>query len=297
MEPFIWVVNYGFMQGKGELFKSMQKKSNLPLVSVIVPFYNEEKHIEQCLQTLKKQTYSKVQLIAVDDGSTDSSRKIAKKYVDILLVQKHQGPGVARNKAAKIAKGKILIFADADMYFDKNYIKMLIKPILHKKAVATFTNEEYVANGKNIWSKCYQIDNGMSPENRIRTCESKMKKFRAIIKKSFFKTKGYSVNTGYGEDDVLDSYLSIVAKGAICYHFNPDSLSDVFFSARWVGRSSYIYFSFINLLRYSFINSLVISFKKVMNGAPIFFFLYKTIFDFGITNGILNKNKKRGYAK
>ncbi|HSD98716.1 MAG TPA: glycosyltransferase family 2 protein [Patescibacteria group bacterium] len=275
----------------------MQKKSNLPLVSVIVPFYNEEKHIEQCLQTLKKQTYSKVQLIAVDDGSTDSSRKIAKKYVDILLVQKHQGPGVARNKAARVAKGEILIFADADMYFDINYIKMLLKPIFEKKAIATFTNEEYVANTENFWAKCFQIDNGIPLKNRIRTRETRIKKFRAITKSGFFKTKGYGTDTGYGEDNVLDKRESVAAKGAICFHYNPDSLSDVFLSARWVGRSKFLSPSLRNLLKYSLLNSIRLSFKIVAKGGPFTFFIYKFVFDFGVFEGILRKNKEGGYSK
>ncbi|HEX7042355.1 MAG TPA: glycosyltransferase family 2 protein [Patescibacteria group bacterium] len=276
----------------------MQKKNNLPLVSVIVPFYNEEKHIEQCLQTLKKQTYSKVQLIAVDDGSTDSSRKIAKKYVDILLVQKHQGPGVARNKAAKIAKGKILIFADADMYFDKNYIKMLIKPILHKKAVATFTNEEYLANYDNTWVKCSNIDNNVEKEFRNKKLGTSSVA-RAVEKKFFTKIGGMKPEFGYGDDHLfLDiAYKAISVKKAVCYHYSPETLSEVFEQARWIGRSPSISKRKYNLFRYSIINSIIISLRKTLAGATIKFFIYKAVFDFGIICGILFSKKNNNYAK
>lgn len=274
----------------------MQNKK-LPLVTVIVPFYNEEKHIEQCFQTLRIQTYSNIEIIAIDDGSTDNSRKIAKKYVDILLKQKHQGPGVARNKAARIAKGKILVFADADMYFDENYIKMLVKPIIEKKAFATFTNEEKLANRNNIWVKCGNIDNQIPSKLRFRKSTMSFVA-RAILKKLFIKLGGMKPHLGYRDDHLFvdTDYRAIPTKSAICYHFNPSTLMEVYFSARWNGKSPAISTHKINLLRFSIINSFIISFQKILKGAPLDFLIYKIFFDFGIFTGIL-LSKCNNYAK
>ena len=99
------------------------------LVSVIIPAYNEEGDIELCLKSLKNQSRKKIEVIVVDDGSTDRTVEIVKEHKVKLLKQNHGGPGAARNRGAKQAKGEILIFIDADMHFPKDYIKNLIAPI------------------------------------------------------------------------------------------------------------------------------------------------------------------------
>lgn len=275
----------------------MQLNNNKTLISVIVVAYNEAKHVEECLISIKNQSYPYIELIVVDDGSTDGTRDIAIKYADLYLSQNHKGPGLARNLGAKYAKGKILVFIDADMYLSNDYVKNIIKPILENKSNATFTKEEYVANIENIWSKCFQIDNNLHGLNRIKYKKIFAKKFRAIKKETFVKNNGYLINVGYGEDEVLKRAESIVAPNAICFHYNPDTLLDVYISARWMGRSKYVKRTYKNIFRYSFLNSLSISYKKINHGAPFLFVIYKLVFDFGILMGILNKKKEEGYAK
>ena len=83
-------------------------KDNLPLVSVIVPVYNVEKYLEKCVDSILSQTYKNIELILVDDGSTDGSYDVISGYVseNIRVVKKENG-GVssARNAGIKIAKG------------------------------------------------------------------------------------------------------------------------------------------------------------------------------------------------
>lgn len=282
-----------------EVYKSMQlKNKKTPLVSVIVPAYNEEKHIEECLVSIKNQTYSKIELIFVDDGSTDSTKKIAKKYTDILLTQKHQGPGAAKNNAVKNASGDILIFIDADMYLDNKFIEKIIAPIIKEKAWGTSTNEEYLANEDNIWVKCGNIDNNIPKGKRFR---SAMFSFaaRAINRNLFLKLNGMNPLLGYRDDQIFlgTQYKAYMVKGAVCYHYNPDTLLDVYSSAMWIGRNPILSNDIRNLFRYSVINSAINSLRKVKSGAPIFFICYKYVFDFGIFCGILTRRFKKNYAK
>ncbi len=269
------------------------------LVTVIVPAYNEERHIEECLASIKTQTHPSIELIVVDDGSTDNTKKIAKKYADVFLEQKHQGPGVARNKGAKVAKGGVLVFVDADMYLDKNYVKNIIKPIVESKAVATFTEREHVANLENVWSKCFMIDNNLLEGSRVPKNSLPVSTVSRAIKKDFFlKRGGYNSSLGYADDHFFsqkEKLRAVEAKDVICYHYNPSTLKEVFVSARWVGRS--IQGNANSFLKYSIINSLRISFKKISNGAPRLFLFYKLAFDFGIFSGMLNKNAKQNYSK
>ena len=276
----------------------MQSKNKKVLVSVIVPAYNEERTLEKCLTSIQEQTYRNIELIVVDDGSKDGTSRIAKKYADIFLVQKHEGPGIARNKAAKIAKGEILVFIDADIYLDKDYVKDIINPILNDNAIATYTTEEYIANSKNIWSRCYTIDHDLKNNKKNVESLDQKNRFRAISKSYFLKKGGYNISLGYNDDNFLTEEIkSIFAEGAKCYHDNPDNLYDVYISSRWIGRSPMFMISIRNLLRYSIINSIRISFRKILRGAPIEFALYKIIYDFGILMGMFTKSKNNNFAK
>lgn len=266
-----------------------------PLVSIIVPAYNEEKTIGACLASIEAQSYKPLEVIVVDDGSTDNTLRIVGNYVDSVYSQEHLGTAEARNLGVKKAKGEILVFIDADMALDKEYVSCITKPILQKKAEATFTKEEYVANEKNIWSKCFMIDNDLLNGSRIsQKYPNRTNKFRAITKELFNKSSGYLTNYGYGEDTFLRNNVAMNAEGAICYHYNPDTLQDVFFSARWIGRSKNMRKNFENILKYSIINSFKIGIEKILAGAPKRFMLYKITFDLGILIGIL---KKGNYAK
>lgn len=100
------------------------------LVSVIVPVYNNEKYIRKCIQSLQKQTLSDIEIIVINDGSTDDSPNIVKKLMDKdprirLIEQKNQGVSVARNKGVQRAKGYYLTFVDGDDYLRTDYLDCL----------------------------------------------------------------------------------------------------------------------------------------------------------------------------
>src|SRR3989344_7011206 len=103
---------------------------NIPLVSVVIPAYNEEECIDGCVKTLVNQSYKPLEIIFVDDGSKDKTLEILEKNKDIkVLKQDHKGPGAARNLGVSKGKGEIAVFVDADMEFKEDYIERLIKPI------------------------------------------------------------------------------------------------------------------------------------------------------------------------
>ena len=97
-------------------------------VSVIVPVYNTEKHLRQCLDSIVNQTLKDIEIICVDDGSTDSSLSILNEYAAKdkrvkVLTQKNLYAGVARNNGMKIAHGKYFVFWDSDDYFELDTLK------------------------------------------------------------------------------------------------------------------------------------------------------------------------------
>lgn len=99
-------------------------------ISVIIPVYNVEKYLKKCLDSIITQTYKNLEIICVDDGSTDSSLEILHYYEKKddrikVLTQKNQGPSAARNKAIDAATGKYISFVDADNFLQWNAYEIL----------------------------------------------------------------------------------------------------------------------------------------------------------------------------
>ena len=114
-------------------------------VSVIIPVYNTEKYLRECLDSVLNQTLREIEVICVDDGSTDNSLQILKEYQKkdervIIIEQENSGAAVARNKALNVAKGEFIAFIDADDYYpDERVLKDLYFAVKDKKV--------YIAGG------------------------------------------------------------------------------------------------------------------------------------------------------
>lgn len=104
------------------------------LVSVIVPIYNVEKYIKECVESIINQTYKNLEIILINDGSTDDSYKICKKYSDqdsrIVLIDKENGGSAsAKNYGLKIAKGDYISFVDSDDFIELDMIEYMLNTI------------------------------------------------------------------------------------------------------------------------------------------------------------------------
>lgn len=101
-------------------------------VSVIVPIYNAEKWLNRCIESILQQTFDNIEIILINDGSTDSSKDICFYYVQKdsrvkLINQDNSGVSVARNMALNVASGDFIQFVDADDYIDKDMIAKLVE--------------------------------------------------------------------------------------------------------------------------------------------------------------------------
>lgn len=109
-----------------------KEESTIQMISIIIPTYNEEKYLPRLLGCIKKQTYRDYEIIAADAHSEDDTRKIAKR-LGCRLVNGGMHPGISRNNGAKVAKGEILLFLDADSMMDENFIKISLEEIESRK--------------------------------------------------------------------------------------------------------------------------------------------------------------------
>ena len=106
--------------------------------SIIIPVYNVENYIDRALKSVSEQTFSDYEVIIVNDGSTDKSLAIAKKYPYKIISQKNQGLSSARNRGIKEAKGEYLLFLDSDDYFEKDLLKELANALQDDPDVVRF---------------------------------------------------------------------------------------------------------------------------------------------------------------
>jgi glycosyltransferase involved in cell wall biosynthesis len=105
------------------------------LVSIIIPVYNCEEYLEQCLTSIVNQTYNNIEIIIVDDGSTDSSLSIIKKHAIIderikYITQKNMGQSKARNVGLLLSSGEYVTFVDADDWVDSSFVEKMWNQII-----------------------------------------------------------------------------------------------------------------------------------------------------------------------
>jgi glycosyltransferase involved in cell wall biosynthesis len=206
--------------------------TGLPKVSVIIPAYDSRSTILETLLSVKNQDYQgSVEIIVVDDGSTDGTPEIADRHSTKVIRQSNKGPGVARNRGVQEASGDILVFTDSDCVLSPGFVSEVIKSFqdgnvsgvqgkyeCHDRSViARFVQHEYEERARrqakvdNVYwvathSACYRRD-------------------------AFFQVSGFYEDTfSRGEDLELsqrmaDQGLKIVFNGnAIVYHHHPSTL-------------------------------------------------------------------------
>lgn len=120
-----------------------------PLITIIIPMFNAEEYISKCLDSLIQQTYDNIEIIVVDDGSTDNSLRICKAYAEQdfrlkIIHQSNQGVSAARNRALQEAEGIYIVFVDADDYVGKDYVSDLWELVCNTKcdvAISRYSTE------------------------------------------------------------------------------------------------------------------------------------------------------------
>lgn len=270
-------------------------------VSVIIPIHNKEKYLKNCLESLIRQNFQRLEIIIVDDGSNKNTKykiqnikyQLVDKNKNLKFInQKHQGVAKARNLGAKTATGDILVFVDADMVFDKNFIKYLIKPIESGETKGTFSKEEYVANWDKVWARCWNYNLCLPPRKRLpENYPDEAPVFRAILKSEFLKVGGFEPK-GYADDWTLSKklgYLATVARGAVYFHYNPETLVEVFNQARWRTKREYrlgLTGELLTLISYLLPLSLMIGIWKIIQLGEPRFLIFKFIFDFASFLGL-----------
>lgn len=192
-----------------------------PKISVIVSVYNTEKYIEKCLDSLLNQTYSNIEIVVINDCSTDGSLKIlkkyAKKYDNMVLIENKENKGLSysRNVGLEKATGEYIGYIDSDDYVDSTYYEQMMKAIKKEKSEIAIADmkivyedgsfPDYVSKGCNGEVNTLNIiKNGLAAS----ACNKLFK--REIIEK-------YKFSEGKLNEDLAVILPSIVAAKKISY--------------------------------------------------------------------------------
>ncbi len=127
-------------------------------ISVIVPVYNVEKYLEKCLDSIVNQTYKNLEIVLIDDGSTDSSGRICDEYAlrddrFVVVHNENGGVSVARNAGVAKATGEYIMFVDSDDYVEKDIAEVLINLIKQHDADISMCGFKYADTDGNTWKQ------------------------------------------------------------------------------------------------------------------------------------------------
>ncbi|MDU4884833.1 glycosyltransferase family 2 protein [uncultured Clostridium sp.] len=230
----------------------------MDLISVIIPMYNASKYIERCLKSIIEQTYKTLEIIVIDDGSTDNSTDIIKEFLKIdkrikIIQKKNSGVSDSRNFGIDNAQGEWICFVDSDDYIEKDYIETLYNYSIKNEVDIIYSGIRMINGtevtlktnncGKKILEKhdikdlmCSLIDNCTLEESNI-DLQVLGYPFAKLLKKSIVKDIRFEREISIREDalfnmDVLDNAhrILLVEYAGYNYIIHPNSAMEKFHS-------------------------------------------------------------------
>ena len=219
-----------------DIFLNIKKYNKThPKISVIIPIYNSENFIKECLNSLINQSFKNFEIIGINDGSTDNSLKILKEFEEkderiYLKTQNNLGAGIARNVGMKMAKGEYLIFLDSDDIFNETMLEELYAKIKGNNLEIVICNSnsfDTLNNKKIFYGKRYSFsDEQMMILNKNFSSLNIKKDFfdlfvwwpwDKIFKKKFIENLGIEFQNLKSTNDLFFICSAVISSKKISY--------------------------------------------------------------------------------
>lgn len=196
------------------------------MVSIIVPIYNTERYLSKCLESIRTQTYSNIEVIMVDDGSTDGSRNVANGYAERdnrfkLFSQENAGVSTARNHGLDVAEGEYILFVDSDDWLEPQMIEKLVYNMIEYSTDISGCQYDrstcFTGETTEIWNRDIVLQNFLIHKQINGSLVNK------LFKKKLINSKRLDESIKYGEDalffwkNLLD-VSSIAVSPDVLYH-------------------------------------------------------------------------------
>lgn len=189
-------------------FKNIIKPKEIK-ISVIVPVYNCEKYLERCLESIVFQTLHDIEIIIINDGSSDNSGKVAEKFLPdkrvIYIKQENKGQGAARNKGLTLAKGKYVSFIDSDDYIDNDFLEKLYKAAVKNDADITAASIIRKYETFEKWRVLYERHSVITDKNKMFEAVKYPEQsyvWNKIYKRSFLVENMFQFQEGVFYEDI-----------------------------------------------------------------------------------------------
>lgn len=198
-------------------------------VSVIIPVYNVEKYIGKCIDSVINQTYRDIEIICVNDGSTDNSLNILRDYAQkdnriIIISQENQGAAIARNNGLNNAKGDYICFLDSDDYVEYTFLETMYKQITLQNSDMCLCKSKYVFNDKLVYchsdikteilhKPIFSVQD--IPDKIFQICSIPC--FTKLYRTEFIKNNGLEFQNLKSSNDVFFNTSTLVLANRITY--------------------------------------------------------------------------------
>lgn len=189
--------------------------------SIVIPVYNSGKYINECLDSVINQTFKDIEIICIDDGSTDNSLSILKEYEEKdnrikVLSQEHRGVGAARNYGMELAKGEYINFLDSDDKISANTLKSVNKFFEGNKDLDVVAIPIFFFNEYNHELN-YKFNLEEDPKNRVIDLNKNYENVQASVSSAFIKASSigdlkFNEELSYNEDLIFINKLLLESK-------------------------------------------------------------------------------------
>lgn len=221
----------------------------MKLISVVIPVYNVSSFLKRCLDSVIEQSYSNLEIILIDDGSTDDSGKICDRYSEkdqriIVIHQRNGGLSAARNSGIKVATGEYITFIDSDDWIETDYILYLAKLLEKFNADFSQCSFNYIDKDKKIYNNVTNTGNEVLFNQEDALTDLLLTKhlissaWGKLYRRDFFNKFSYPEGKLFEDipvtyDIVLHSNTIVFGDRAYYnYFYNTDSISKASFNLR-----------------------------------------------------------------
>jgi hypothetical protein len=191
------------------------KTNSSPLISIIIPCYNDAQYIEQAINSALNQSYSNKEIIVIDDGSNAETKIVLKKLeskITKLISQKNQGQSTARNIGILESRGEYILTLDSDDYFEPTFCDKAIAILEGNssiKIITCYTNRIFETKNTDV----FKPDGGKLEGFLLYNCAMGSAMFKKI---DWQETKGYDENMRKGFED-WEFYIRLLKEGGSAY--------------------------------------------------------------------------------